>query len=132
MREEQWPSREFARHNRSHMSKAEAKLWIFLRRRALGHRFRRQHAIGRYIVDFVCLEKRLIVEVDGRQHGDLDNDRVRDDHMRRRGYRVLRFSAWSSLEYTNEVVDEIRSALRGDESPDKHPDEILERHRRGF
>ena len=113
------------------MSKAETKLWMLLRRRALGHRFRRQHTIGRCIVDFVCLEKRLIVEVDGSQHGDLENDQVRDDHMRRLGYQILRFDAWSALEHTDDVVDEIRAALRG-EPIEKHPDEILERRRRGF
>jgi very-short-patch-repair endonuclease len=58
-----------ARALRSNLTDAERKLWSALRRRALdGHRFRRQHPLGPYIVDFVCLEQRLIVEVDGGQH----------------------------------------------------------------
>jgi len=75
------------------MTDAEQKLWQNLRNRQLGgFKFRRQHPIGPYIVDFVCLEKRIIVEADGGQHAsDKNADISRDDYLKKKGYRVLRF-----------------------------------------
>jgi len=83
----------FARHLRKNPTDAERRLWYHLRRRGIGgHRFRRQAAIGPYIVDFVSFEKRLIIELDGGQHAiDEDSDAERDAWMRSRGYEVLRF-----------------------------------------
>jgi len=69
---------------------AEGLLWWALRRGELGVRFRRQYSVGPYIVDFVCLSERLIVEVDGEHHSDAE-DADRDRDLRRRGFRVLRF-----------------------------------------
>lgn len=58
-----------ARHLRHHQTDAERQLWSQLRDRNLtGHKFRRQHIIGHYIADFVCIEKKLIIELDGSQH----------------------------------------------------------------
>ena len=64
---------------RRNQTDAELKLWSRLRRSALGHRFRKQHPLGPYIADFVCLERRLIIEADGGQHGDIraDHDAAR-------------------------------------------------------
>ncbi len=92
---------------------AEAHLWRYLRRRRLNRaKFRRQHAIGRYIVDFVCLPARLIVEVDGAYHGDrVDYDRQRQAELERLGYRVLRFSNERVLHQTREVLREIAMTL---------------------
>src|SRR5215471_16239185 len=74
---------------------AEMKLWFALRDRRLGgFKFVRQEAIASYIVDFVCRERRLIVEVDGGQHADSSRDRVRDAELTVAGYRILRF--WNS------------------------------------
>jgi very-short-patch-repair endonuclease len=78
------------------MTPAEMRLWLRLRNRQLGGaRFRRQAPIGPYIVDFFCPEKRLIVEVDGEQHG-FDANMLRDAERTRwleaRGHRVLRFA----------------------------------------
>ena len=59
--------------------------------------FKRQHPIGNYIVDFVCLEKKLIIEIDGGQHNEVDNieyDRARTDFLETKGYHVIRF--WNS------------------------------------
>jgi len=111
MRDTEKALREFARHNRSHMNDAEVRLWIELRRRALGHRFHRQRVIGRFIVDFVCVERRLVVEVDGSQHEDSSHDRCRDEYLASRGYRVLRFWSWDVLAATGSVVADIREAL---------------------
>jgi very-short-patch-repair endonuclease len=71
------------------------KLWFALRdRRLMGFKFVRQEAIGRYIVDFVCREKKLIIEVDGGQHAESKRDQARDNALTEAGYRVLRF--WNS------------------------------------
>ena len=75
---------------------AEAKLWAYLRRlRGDGVHFRRQHAIGRYIVDFCAPRRKLVIEVDGSQHLDRQEyDACRTAYLESRGYRVVRF--WNS------------------------------------
>src|ERR1043166_5624530 len=81
-----------ARRLRENPMDAEIRLWSKLRRRQLdGHRFRRQVPLGRYIADFVCLEQRLIVEVDGGQHSDNPVDDARTAWLEAQGFRVLRF-----------------------------------------
>lgn len=119
MRDDEKALRHFARHNRSHLNDAEVRLWVELRRRALGFRFNRQRVIGRYIVDFVCIDRRLVVEVDGSQHADSPHDRERDEYLARKGYRVKRVWSWDVLAATDSVVDEIREALavEGDRTP---------------
>ena len=95
---------ERARHLRKNMTGPERKLWRELSRRAAGGlRFRRQHPIGPYIADFVCLDKRLIVEVDGETHAldeQIEHDKRRSAWLEGEGYRVIRF--WS-----NEVNENI-------------------------
>ena len=82
-------------------TKAETKLWFALRDGRLGgFKFVRQEAIGPYVVDFVCREKRLVIEVDGGQHADNVRDRVRDTAVAADGYQILRF--WNSDILTNE------------------------------
>jgi very-short-patch-repair endonuclease len=77
---------------RRNMTDAERRLWQGLRGRQMGGRkFRRQFPLGPYIVDFVCLEARLIIEVDGGQHLDSPKDKLRDAWLVAEGYRVLRF-----------------------------------------
>ena len=95
------------------MTDAEQALWRHLRERQLdGYRFRRQVPIGRYIVDFVCLEKRLIVEVDGGQHAiNQDDDKIRDTWLEKEGYRVLRFWNNDVLSNRNGVLQRISEAL---------------------
>lgn len=85
--------RAHARQLRSNLTDAERRLWQTLRRRQLaGVKFRRQQPIGDFIVDFVCFECRLIVEVDGGQHVEQSHyDDVRTRWLEDRGYRVLRF-----------------------------------------
>lgn len=98
------------------MSKAERKLWNELRLRQLdGARFRRQHPIGHYIVDFVCLEKRLVVEVDGEQHTQRDHaahDERRDRWLAVEGYRVMRFQTIEIYQNLPGVVYTIWGALQ--------------------
>jgi very-short-patch-repair endonuclease len=85
-----------ARGLRSAMSLPEVLLWTALRKRPGGHKFRRQHPAGRYVLDFACLERRLAVEIDGESHGMGRNgylDAVRDDWLMQQGFVTLRISA---------------------------------------
>ena len=80
---------------RRNATDAEMVLWFALRDRRLGgYKFLRQEAIGSYVLDFVCREKMLIVEVDGGQHADNPDDVKRDKELGIEGYRVMRF--WNS------------------------------------
>jgi very-short-patch-repair endonuclease len=74
---------------RSNMTEAERRLWRAHRFR--GTKFKRQAMIGKYIVDFVCFEKNLVIEVDGGQHADNETDRLRTRWLENQGFRVLRF-----------------------------------------
>ena len=72
---------------------AERKLWYALRdRRMQALKFRRQAPIGSYIVDFLCIANRLVVEADGSQHAENKRDAMRDEWLAGKGYKVLRFS----------------------------------------
>ncbi|WP_017966739.1 endonuclease domain-containing protein [Rhizobium leguminosarum] len=71
---------------------SENTLWQVIRDRKLeGFKFRRQVPLGRYILDFVCFEAKIIIEVDGSQHAENAADIVRDDHFKAEGFRILRF-----------------------------------------
>ena len=99
-------ARDEARRLRRSQSDAEYVLWFHLRRRRFqGLKFRRQHPIGPYIVDFCCIDKKLIVEVDGSQHlENVDYDGQRTTFLERNGYRVIRF-------WNQEVLTEIEGVL---------------------
>ncbi|MCX6357070.1 MAG: 2-amino-4-hydroxy-6-hydroxymethyldihydropteridine diphosphokinase [Candidatus Aureabacteria bacterium] len=90
-----------ARELKSVPTDAERELWKHLRREQIGgNKFRRQHPIGSYIVDFVCLEKKLVVEVDGSQHRDrVGYDQARTAWLKDKGYEVLRF--WDNEVFSN-------------------------------
>ena len=98
---------------------AERKLWWALRYEQTGWRFRRQFPIPPYIVDFACVEARLVVEADGGQHADADEDVVRDAFLRREGWRVLRFWNNDILQNRQGVVETILNELCG--SPPETP-----------
>ena len=84
-----------ARELRKNMTKQERKLWTLLKNRQFyGYRFRRQFPIGFYIVDFVCREKKIILEIDGGQHAEssaTQYDIERDYFLESQGYKVIRF-----------------------------------------
>jgi very-short-patch-repair endonuclease len=89
-----------ARKLRATMTDAERKLWFALRdRRFAAFKFRRQVPLGPYIVDFVCFESRLVVEVDGGQHADSAGDAARDHWLTQNEFRVLRF--WNNAVLQN-------------------------------
>ena len=124
---------ERARTLRKTMSDGERKLWRALRAKQVeGLRFRRQHPIGKYIVDFVCLERRLVVEVDGGHHMEdeqIAHDARRDRWLNAEGYRVMRVPNAEVFSNIAGVVDTIWAALQ--ETPSvrgaRHPHQ--ERHR---
>jgi very-short-patch-repair endonuclease len=112
---------ERVRSLRRNATRAELKLWNRLRARAVrGFKFVRQEPIGRYVADFVCRERRLVVEVDGGQHAESRRDAARDRFLEARGYRVLRF--WNNDVNGNidGVLETIAIALSVEEPP--HPD----------
>lgn len=103
MREGQ--KRDVARRLRTNMTDAERKLWQCLRlKQVASYRFRRQHPIGPYIVDFACLEKHLVIEVDGGQHHECEADFHRDAFLGGRGFDVLRF-------WNNDVIENIEGVI---------------------
>jgi len=96
----------FQKALRTHQTKAEALLWQYLRSRRLqGWKFRRQHILQGYIVDFVCLEKKCIIELDGGQHADqTDYDAHRTKVLEKDGFKVIRF-------WNNEVLSNLEGML---------------------
>jgi very-short-patch-repair endonuclease len=87
-------------------------LWRHLRNRQIeGFKFRRQQPVGTYVVDFVNLEKKVVIELDGGQHALHPSDRIRDEWLRAEGYKVLRF--WGSQVFSNleGALETIRDAL---------------------
>ena len=106
-------SRDFAKSLRNNMTDAEHFLWRRLRaNRLCGQKFRRQHPIGPYIVDFVHLGAKLVVEADGGQHADSAPDRERDAWLADRGYRVMRFWNDQILWEPEAVLKQILSVLQ--------------------
>ena len=95
-----------SRDLRKNLTDAEQKLWQKLRNKQIyGNKFRRQFVLGNYIVDFICLDKRLIIEVDGGQHMDnVSYDSQRDEWLKNQNFKVLRF-------WNNQVLNEIDSVL---------------------
>lgn len=102
-----------ARQLRSEQTPAEQRLWYHLRdRRFLQLKFRRQKPIGSYIVDFVCMRPRLVVEIDGSQHAEQKTyDVRRDAWLRSQGFVVLRFWNNEVLHDTAAVLERIRQAV---------------------
>jgi adenine-specific DNA-methyltransferase len=109
-----------ARGLRRSMTDVEQLLWRHLRNRHLsGWKFRRQHEVGRYIVDFVCTETMLVVELDGGQHAEqTDYDEHRTQYLQSMGYRVLRFWNNDVLANIESVLEVILDAVA---SPAPHP-----------
>jgi len=109
-----------ARSLRKNPTEAEKVLWGHLRCWQVdGYKFRRQQPLGNYIVDFVCLEHKLIVELDGGQHSEMiNNDAKRSAVLQSNGFRVLR--VWNAEIFTNMegVIDAVLAELdRGSSSP---------------
>ena len=115
----------FARQLRRDMPIAEKRLWRQLRSRQFeGYKFRRQYPVGKYIADFCCFERRLIVELDGGQHSDhklKQGDGERTQYLSEHGFRVIRF--WDNDVLSNEegVLTNILNALKTQLLPSLRP-----------
>ena len=115
MRKDQLKNLPHLKTNRQELRKnqtpAEDLLWQFLRKEQLqGRKFRRQHSIENYIVDFYCASEKLIIELDGSHHQNGDtyyNDGIRDARLQQLNYRVLRFTNQQVLENPQAVLNQI-------------------------
>jgi primosomal protein N' (replication factor Y) len=106
---------QFARELRQQSTEAEIRLWGVLRNRRFSNsKFRRQHPIGPFVADFMCLRHQLIVEADGSQHAASEEDARRTRWLERRGWRVLRFWNNDVLARTDAVMEAILAALRAE------------------
>jgi very-short-patch-repair endonuclease len=102
--------RQFARELRQPQTPAEATLWRHLRNRNLIFKFRRQHPIDFFIIDFYCAEAKLLIEIDGESHlakEQMEYDQARTEHLEELGYKVIRFTNNDVRYNINEVVSEI-------------------------
>ena len=106
-----------AKELRRNMTIAERALWKILRRKQLDCKFRRQQPVGDYIVDFVCFEKKLIVEVDGGQHFGSEKDVERTNWLENEGFKVVRF--WNNEIIRN--VEGVYSKIVKKNSPSPSP-----------
>jgi len=104
---------QIARKLRIDATDAEKRLWWHLRGGQVEHaRFRRQQPVGKYIADFVNLEKKLVIEIDGSQHGNCNtHDKERDEWLRNEGFNVLRFWNNDIFENLEGVLETIRRAV---------------------
>ncbi|HKT17654.1 MAG TPA: endonuclease domain-containing protein [Stellaceae bacterium] len=101
-----------ARRLRRAMTDAERALWYLLRdRRLSGYKFRRQHPLGPFILDFACISHRLVIEADGGQHAESEADARRTHWLELRGWRVLRFWNNEILHNRDGVVETILRAI---------------------
>lgn len=110
--------KEFAEENKKFPTEAESFLWRHLRNRRLGIKFNRQHVIGDYIVDFVALKEKLVVEIDGAYHSELEqmeNDQYRTERLEKMGFTVIRFTNEDVLCNIDDTLDDILAKIDSDE-----------------
>ena len=107
--------KEKAKKMRNQPTEAEKMLWNILANKGLeGYKFRRQHIIGQYIVDFICLEKRLIIEVDGSVHNvqeQIEHDQLRTEWLESKGFKIVRFTNKQVLLDSLNTIEIIRKEL---------------------
>lgn len=107
------PMKQFVRNLRQNQTKAEARIWRHLKNRSLvGFKFRRQCPCGPYIMDFVCFEKMVVIEIDGGQHtNQLQKDFRRTEYLKSRGFNVIRFWNDEVLANTDSVLNAILTVM---------------------
>ena len=106
--------KEHAKRMRNMPTEAESKLWMFLKQSKLGKPFRRQYIIAANIADFVCLPARLVVEVDGGYHDDIQqqyHDQLRTDEIEKLGFRVIRFANKEVMTNIDNVLETIKNNI---------------------
>jgi very-short-patch-repair endonuclease len=103
-----------AKRLRGNMTDAERRLWYRLRAHRFGGvKVKRQVPIGPYVVDFACLSRKLVLEVDGGQHSENEADRIREQRLQEEGFKVLRFWNNDVLKQTDTLLEMIMVALDG-------------------
>ncbi|RYE14777.1 MAG: DUF559 domain-containing protein, partial [Sphingobacteriaceae bacterium] len=108
-----------SRENRQNQTEAESLLWQHLRNNQTGYKIRRQHAVGSYIADFICLKKALIIEVDGDYHQEItEQDELRTQVLNELGFEVIRFTNDEVTADINKVVKAIKNKL--DNQPESY------------
>ncbi len=107
--------KELARRNRNNPTEAESLLWLMVKGGRLGRNFKRQHVIGSFIVDLVCIETKLVVEIDGGYHSQPDqqaSDEERTAWLESQGFKVIRFSNAEVMQNTTKVLRKIKENLK--------------------
>jgi len=106
-----------AKELRGNMPKAEVKLWYAINSNQLGVKFRRQRPIGPYYVDFICLEKKLIIELDGDQHAldkNVEYDNLRTDYLEKQEYKVVRIPNRYIYNSLDDVITHLQKIVNGE------------------
>lgn len=106
--------KDFAQRNKQFPTDAERLLWEFIRAKQLSVKFNRQHIIGDYIVDFVCVEKKPVIEVDGGYHSEyeqIEKDELRTERLNMMGFSIIRFSNEEVITDIWRVINIIKSRL---------------------
>jgi imidazole glycerol-phosphate synthase subunit HisF len=99
---------------RNNMTYAELLLWGYLKTKPLDHKFRRQHPISQYIADFYCHSLKLVIEIDGEVHTDIEvanNDVLRQKHLESEGIRFLRFTNEQVEKHLEQVITTIENFI---------------------
>ncbi|RPH33920.1 MAG: endonuclease domain-containing protein [Bacteroidales bacterium] len=108
--------KENRRNLRSNLTPAEIRLWKYLQSKQLeGRKFRRQHSIGNYIVDFYCPEERIAIELDGEVHLNPVNEQydiLRDNYIKSLGIKVIRFRNSDIFDRIDNVINEIKGCFK--------------------
>ena len=106
--------KELAKQHKQMPTEAERCLWEMLRSKNLGKKFRRQHIIGEFIVDFVCMEDQLVIEVDGAYHENRQQDiedKLRENILKEYGYHILRFTNEQVINEPDNVIEKIKAHI---------------------
>ena len=111
--------RKFARELRQPQTPAEATLWRHLRNKNLEYKFRRQHPIESFIIDFYCAKAKLLIEIDGETHfqkAQIEYDQARTEHLERLGYKVIRFTN-DDIRYNlniviSKIIEEVKTRVK--------------------
>ena len=101
-------------HNRQYATEAERLLWHYLKEKKIGYKFRRQHIVGEYITDFINLKHKLIIEIDGKYHQEVEQvkkDAQRTQYLKQKGYTVIRFTNEEVFNHIEDVIKKIKETI---------------------
>ena len=111
-------------HNRQYATEAERLLWHYLKEKKIGYKFRRQHIVGEYITDFINLKHKLIIEVDGKYHQEVEQvkkDAQRTQYLEQKGYTVIRFANEEVFNHMEDVIKKIKETIMAIDSHNTPP-----------